>query len=224
VKRRDIHRLARRHLVPEFGGDVHDGMLILTRRPEDLILRGFVFEGSDFDRSVLRVTAFLLPLYVPTDNVHMTFGNRLGGPANFWTFAGVDEDVAMESIREHVRDEGMKFLDRARTPGGFADWLSRKSADSANPNVHEAIAYSLVLDGRTDEAHRSLAQARRRIAEAGAEARSLDLDPTGSRPRADRIDAVERALAASPRQAIDLLREWAEQTAARIGVAGSAHP
>jgi hypothetical protein len=192
--------------------------MLLLPCADDLILRGFVFEGSDFDRSVLRVTAFVLPLYLPTDTVHMTFGFRLGGPANFWTFADVDEDVAMDSIREYARDEGMPFLKRAGTPGGFADWLTEHKADSRNLDVHEALAYSLVLDGRPGEALRSLEKARNGIAEAEAKRRDLGLDPTRTKARSERVQAVEQALATSPTQAADLLRQWAGESAARLGL------
>ena len=122
----------------------------------------------------------------------------------------------MESIGEYTRNEGMPFLERAGTPGGFADWLIEHKAASRNLDVIEALAYSLVLDGRSDEAVRWLGMARTGIGDAEEEARKLDLDTTRQSERAGRIDAVPKVLRASPDEAVELLRKWSVETASRL--------
>jgi len=47
---------------------------LLYRYPLGDLLCGCYFEDSGFDKNSFTVHAFVLPLYVPTDEIRLTFG------------------------------------------------------------------------------------------------------------------------------------------------------
>lgn len=74
VKARATEQFATRRLLPSLPGFGANGRL-LYRRPLGDLLCGCYFEDSSFDKSSFTVHAFVLPLYVPTDQLHLTFGS-----------------------------------------------------------------------------------------------------------------------------------------------------
>jgi hypothetical protein len=138
-------------LAPRFPGFAIQGPLMLMK-PLGEILRGFHFEPSSFSNTQFYVTAFFLPLYVPTKQIHFTFGHRIGATTKRWT-AGqphLENTLASEMRRE------MPFLEHLATPKDVASALYPFTKPNqngyVNPHSYEALAYTLLRAGETEHA------------------------------------------------------------------------
>jgi hypothetical protein len=123
---------------------------LLILNPLEHTLKGFHFDGSDFDKKSFYVTAFFMPLYVPAEEIHFTFGRRIRDQG------GDRWDMQMphfESILENVMQEEAKFLRKLRTPQDVARALEPltklNSIGYVNPHCYEALAYTLAKAGDT---------------------------------------------------------------------------
>ena len=111
--------------------------------PVGHILRGFHFDGSSFDKKGFYVNAFFMPLYVPSQHLHLTFGRRLrdeGGDR--WN----TEQPGFEATLEVAMQKEVPFLAHLNTALNVANALS---PPGSNPHTHEALAYSFAKAGET---------------------------------------------------------------------------
>ena len=119
--------------------------------PLDHTLRGFHFEPSAFGKEAFYVAAFFMPLYIPTQTPHFTFGRRLNRREG-WSVTQPDLDKALRSEMEKEVPflTGLKTLDdvvKALQPFTKPD-----RAGYVNPHCYEALAYSLVRAGQPEAA------------------------------------------------------------------------
>lgn len=116
---------------------------LLVNTTDEHVLRGFCFEPSDFDRTSFYVNVFFLPLYVPTTHLYFTFGDRLrdnGGDR--WN---VDDPNLIGKLVNCIQSQGIPLLSGVRDPLGLAEVVQERFANSQDPYVLEAIAYSLLM-------------------------------------------------------------------------------
>lgn len=139
-------------LLERFPGFTIKGQLMFMI-PLEHTLRGFHFDGSSFDKKSLYVDAFFMPLCVPTEHVHFTFGRRVrdkGGDR--WNA----DDLHFEAALESAMQEEVPFLARLRTAKDVASALEPltrpNDAGYVNPHCYEALAYTLVQAGETTAA------------------------------------------------------------------------
>jgi hypothetical protein len=139
-------------LLEKFPGFAIKGQLMFMI-PLEHTLRGFHFDGSSFNKKSLYVDAFFMPLCVPTEHVHFTFGRRVrdkGGDR--WNA----DDLNFEAALESAMQEEVPFLARLRTAKDVSSALEPltkpNDAGYVNPHCYEALAYTLVQAGETTAA------------------------------------------------------------------------
>jgi hypothetical protein len=108
-------------------------------------LRGFHFKPSAFDKKSFYVNVFFLPLYVPTEHPHFTFGHRVGSNKRW----NIDQTGLEDTLRFTMLKE-VPFLASLKTATDVAGAL-KPFTKGSNPHCHEALAYTLV---RAGQAHR----------------------------------------------------------------------
>src|SRR5436309_2435201 len=103
-----------KRLLPQFPGFTTKGALMFIQ-PLDHTLRGFHFEPSAFSKKGFYVNMFFLPLCVPIEHVHFTFGHRVG-PNKRWSADQPDLEVTLglEMLKE------VSFLISLRTANDVA--------------------------------------------------------------------------------------------------------
>ncbi len=129
------------HLSPSF---VIKGKLCFLA-PIDKTLSGFYFEPSAFNEKSFYVTQFFLPLCVPVERLHLTFGHRVGS-AKRWHMDGLD----VAELAAYM-DRGTNALAELRTPKDVAKSL-RSFAGQSNPHIQEALAYVLLQAEEVEKA------------------------------------------------------------------------
>jgi hypothetical protein len=210
MKTATIQRLMKRHLLPEFPELDYSGRLLYVA-PLDDVLRGFYFDDSAFSRTTVFVEVVVLPLYVPYEHVHFTFGYRLTHQADArkvesWDISEPVNRREVETMKAAMRDNGLPYLLKLATPLLIAENLIGATKLRDNPVVHQAVAFSLARVGRYPESQERLAALIRQIED----------------PRWHRIletsTQLLRAIDNGAASAIALLERWKGETARTLGL------
>jgi hypothetical protein len=146
MKTKDFVAIEKR-LLPSLSNFAVKGQLLFIV-PIDHTLRGFHFDGSSFDKRSFYVSAFFMPLCVPSKHVHLTFGRRVrerGGDR--WSA----DEAGIEGVLESAIQKETPFLLGLQKPKDVAGALKLltkpNDAGYVNPHCYEALAYVLVKAG-----------------------------------------------------------------------------
>jgi hypothetical protein len=141
MRTKDFVALEKR-LLPKLPNFTIKGQLLFIV-PLGHTLRGFHFDGSSVDKESFYVNAFFMPLCVPSEHLHLTFGRRLReGGGDRWSAA----TPRFEAILEAAVQKELPFLAGLKTARDVANALT---PPGSNPHCHEALAYALAQTGET---------------------------------------------------------------------------
>ncbi|HBL16248.1 MAG: hypothetical protein A2X36_17055 [Elusimicrobia bacterium GWA2_69_24] len=202
MKKKEILAIGR-ELSRELPGFVlHEGLMV--KLPVECLLRGIWFDASGFDADAFYAGAFFMPLCVPAQKVHFTFGRRIR-PSDP---AGWDPHPAQRflQVRTALQEEALPLLSRIETLQGAVQELRSRPVE--NPRVAEAIAYSLARLGDVSGA----------IAGLDGLPPLLDLQCDWQREMRDRALALRIKLAEVPVSAVQQLLAWEAETSRALGL------
>jgi hypothetical protein len=139
-----------KRLLPNLPGFTIKGPMLFIS-PVGNLLRGFYFESSAFAQKSFYINVFFLPLYVPTKNIHFTFGHRVGRERR-WTAdqPGIETSLTSEIQKELSFLTGLKTI--ADVVAALRAFTTPNEAGYVNPHCYEALAYSLIKVGETKNA------------------------------------------------------------------------
>jgi hypothetical protein len=185
---------------------------------DDLVLNGFLLDLSGLERGAFYLTAFAQPLYIPHDYLFLTYGKRLERSKR-WKINDENETEVVSRVLETVRSEGCPFLEVINSVKKLAEIAEAKPGTKENPfqwhpddpNVIEARAYSWALVDDARNARRDLLYLTRMYVPKYDWEKELQ----------GRAATVFRATEESMEIAQALLRDWAKQSAASIGLTSS---
>jgi len=109
-------------------------------------LRGFYFEPSGFNTTSFYVNMFFLPLCVPVESLHLTFGSRIGAKRRW----DVGESGLYSKLATSM-SERLPFLSQLSDTKRVVEALE-SLAYVGNMHWLEALSYVLVLDGEYERA------------------------------------------------------------------------
>lgn len=154
MKSREFKRLAARYLLPSLPNMAIRGTIAYTQPVCD-VLRGYYFQGSAFNKTFL-VTAFVQPLYVPSETFVLTFGRRLGGGAGRWWDLAAGEAETMNEITAMLINEGSTMTSVGASAQTFAETAGMLVSNPPTLAVREAIGYSWLMAGQPERASTEL--------------------------------------------------------------------
>jgi len=211
LRETEIVSLQRQHLLPELPTEFRQHNTLLYKAPVGLVLQGFDFDRSSYDKRAVAVFCFVQPLYIPNDHLWFNFGDRLRDletNRDWWVVPETNPETVMRSIAQVMRVRGLEFLAKYQGPADLAGW--RVGLD--NPNNAEGVAYSKLLKGDVNGARRSLASLMMLATS----------DEVGGRPWvgeiASRAGRVSAALEQDLEAAKALLVSWRAETVSRLGL------
>jgi hypothetical protein len=144
MKGRDLQKFVERHLLPSLSGFAF-GRRVIYAIPIEHVLCGLLFDSSGFSAETFYPHAFVQPLYVPSEHLVLSFGDRLPG---VWKFAVGREQELADRLVQNIRKQFMPSVASLRTPELFAKNASRFSwFRKSNPHLAQAMAYSLAFSG-----------------------------------------------------------------------------
>jgi hypothetical protein len=197
-----------KRLLPYLLGFAIKGRLLFIR-PISGTLRGFWFEGSDFDKNAFYVSAFFMPLYVPAENLHLGFGDRLtDGGADRWsiTDAGYESRLLTKVLAQ------VSWLSSLGTAAQLADalrsFVRSSEPDYINAHAYEALAYTLIRMGSKVEAVETI----------DFLLRDIDPEIPWQREIGHRAEEIRKKLLVSTDKAKQQLDGWEIQSIQNLGL------
>lgn len=171
------------------------------QQPVEHILCGFVHERIPYSGAYLWYYAF--PLFVPSDFMHLTFGDRLPPPQGFLPrdFARSAAAEAEEFVRR-IEPYEAETYSWGSLPGFLT--LSESRRSSENPEWDRVHALTLILLGRYEEAARELDELARRT--------DLGSLSAGS------VEEIRAHLARGGEPAVKCLKRWEADSKRRFGI------
>ena len=120
MRTKDFVMLEKRflHNLPNF---IIKGPLLFIA-PIEHTLKGFHFDGSNFDKKSFYVNVFFMPLYKPSQHIYLTFGRRLGdGGGDRWSTDEVGFETRLEAAMQGAPVLGwpQNSLERGRCTEAF---------------------------------------------------------------------------------------------------------
>jgi hypothetical protein len=199
MKQREFAKIAKQ-LLPNLPGFAVNKNLIFMLPVGDILRGVFFFASVDANRFYL--DEFFLPLFVPTDSVHGTYGKRIGNALN-WR---ADNPNLLEDMHKVIRNEAIPFLLNVSTLDGVLNYLKER-IESGRPRVNshllEALAYTFIKCGDYSFALEALAEQKQRL-----EGNAI---PWVAAQYA-RTKLIEEKLLQNPEVALQQLEVWKAET------------
>jgi len=149
MKTSDFARLQKKLLPHLFPRLIVKGSFCYLPQITDT-LKGFYFESSAFSPKHFYVTAFFLPLWIPAEYIHLTFGRRVGVNQR-WSSDQLDlENALLIAMRREL-----SILAELDSPAQLLSALEVFARES-NPHCIEALAYGLFEMGQVDRSQEVL--------------------------------------------------------------------
>jgi hypothetical protein len=192
------------HSLPDFAVS---GPVIFKIEPEGILL-GLHFGSSSRDGRILRLNAFLLPLFVPTETIHFNYGKRIGSGTGQWNG---DDPNLIDGLTESIRIEAIPFFKTVSTLQGVVEFIRPMVVPNANgyvnPHSQEALAYTLVKLNDVDGAMAMLNQIQKSLSKS-AVPWELDIRT--------RTQLIEEKLLPKPEAALAQLEAWKAETIGKL--------
>jgi hypothetical protein len=203
MTQKDIIKLER-ELLEHLPGLSLKGSLMF-KLPIKPVLRGVVLEGSSFDRNSFTVTAFMQPMCVPAEHLHLNFSVRIRQPEGGDRWSTTRPDLVVE-LSGALKRQAVPFLSRAASLIDFV--AAARTFSRTNPNTQRAIAYSLARAGRIDEGAEIIDQLLDR----------LDAKVPWQAALAHEATQLRTKMAANPTEALQQLETWELETVRKLGL------
>jgi hypothetical protein len=193
-------------ILPTLPGFACNGWLLYAH-PVVHILRGFCCDDSGFDATRFAVSVFVLPLYVPRKQLHLSFGNRLKDERGCDKWWNIEESELANKLFSSIQREGLPFLDGVCQPSQVAT-LVQQLPGNTNPPSLEAIAYSLAMADEYVAAQSALDRL----------VKALDVNIPWQAEMLERAKLLGQKLSSNPQGAKQLLAEWEQATIKNLGL------
>lgn len=148
MKTQIVARMSKKYFLSNLPGFQQKGFLIY-RQDFQYLLQGFCFDGSAFNRNSFTIDVFVHPLFIPSEDIDLSFGNRIGIMAGkndiWWQYDEMREVEIAQEIFDMMKNHGLPFLEETATIEGF---LKRyKDADiHKNKHIIEGLCYAHILN------------------------------------------------------------------------------
>jgi hypothetical protein len=206
MKTKDFLKLGKQ-LLPKMPGFVMEKR-VMFRSPVEDFMYGLSFQSSD-DAEQFYFSVFFLPLFVPNDSVHGTFGSRLKYDINW----NINNPNLMADMKAAVLNEALPFLDSVATLSGALSYFSgriKSYGPRVNSHTLEAYAYGLIKRGDYSLARKALAEL----------IQMLEGDPVPwVVEQRNRALLIEEKLKQHPEFALAQLDIWKAETVSNLGIA-----
>ena len=207
MKGKQLEQFASQHLLPSLPNFSVRGKL-LYQVPVGNILRAFLFDSSGFSSEAFYPQVFVQCLYIRSEHLTLTPGKRFLGN---WKFEPTHEGQLGQRLLNQMHEIGMPFLRAHNTLENIVRQTKANPAVKVNPHVRQQLAYSLVLLERKDEALDELDKT------LGMLNRTPE-SPTWERVLFAEIASLKERLMRNPREAVETLHTWTEQTRANLNL------
>lgn len=200
MKNKDFTELAKR-LLPDLPGFAVKAPLMFIP-PVQHTLRGLCFESHSYERNLFYLWVFFQPLFIPTKNIILTFGKRIGNDR--WNR---DSPDLVHELGDALKHELQSFLSPIESPLDVAQ-AAKSLQLHQNPNVQQVIAYALARAGEVDKA----------VAELDVLLAMLDQKVPWQMEMSERANALASLLLSDPPIAQKQFDAWEAESIRNLGL------
>jgi hypothetical protein len=169
--------------------------------PIGQILRGLQFDGSSLNADSFYVWSFILPLFIPTEFLHGSLGDRLRlqSGSDRWNRNYPD---LLSTLSDVIQKDALPLLRRAATIPGAIEVLQERLANSGGKAgaSREALAYCLAFQGEYSAAREHLQKYKA----------LLDLRIAWQKTNADRADLLLAKMSEGQEAVASQLEQWTQ--------------
>jgi hypothetical protein len=144
MKNSELKKLIDKYIDPEVKERFTLRKNVLYQIQESDFIKGFCFEQSTFDKEGFYLWCFIQPLYVPTEDLVLTYGKRLSSnKIEFWVIKKENESQIKNTFKEInsiLKNEGILYLEELGTLEKF--YLFCKEHRKINVRIWEALVYT----------------------------------------------------------------------------------
>jgi hypothetical protein len=140
----ELRKLISKYIDPNVKKDLILHGNLLYQIPVSDFLKGFCFEQSGYDKEGFYLWCFIQPLYIPSENLVLTYGKRLSiNKVEWW---GIDKDDEIktkdtfENINSILKAEGLPYIEELGNRENFYTFC--KEHKKTNVRIWEALVYT----------------------------------------------------------------------------------
>ncbi len=205
MKKKEFAALGRQLTSEIPGATVHGDMIVVM--PVGDVLRGLCFEGSSFDAKSFYIWVFCHPLYIPTDCICFTFGDRLRGSISGERW-DADSEGLLEELATTIRHQAVPFLSGFDTQQGVVEAARAAAGKHKTVRLYETLSYVLAAAKQVEEA----------VGAIDVLSGLLDTDIAWQEELGARVTLLREALLKSDEDACELLEAWKAETIRNLGL------
>jgi hypothetical protein len=140
----ELKRFLLKYIKPTLTEDFVFSNNILHKKTETGFLKGFCFEKSGNNKEGFYLWCFVQPLYVPSEDLILTFGERIKNKKDeFWQIDKGNENAIKEifaDLNKKIKGEGISYLEETGKPEKFCAFFNKQKKN--NIRIWEAIVYT----------------------------------------------------------------------------------
>lgn len=140
----ELKRFLFHYLEPKIKDDFIFHKNILYQKSESGFLKGFCFEKSSYRKDGFYLWCFVQPLYVPSEDIVLTYGKRIQKHKDEWWKIDERDEQAIKNIvidlNNSIKQEGTTYIEETSIPEGFCNTFDKQK--ELNIRIWEAIVYT----------------------------------------------------------------------------------
>lgn len=140
----ELRKLISKYIHPNVKRDLIFNGNLLYQIPVTNFLKGFCFELSGYDKEGFYLWCFIQPLYIPCENLVLTYGKRLSiNKVEWWSIDKSNEiktKDTFESINRIIKTEGLPYIEELGNRENFYTFC--KEHKKTNVRIWEAFVYT----------------------------------------------------------------------------------
>jgi hypothetical protein len=152
MTKKEINEYIVKFISPSFSSYYVEKYLMYQSFEDGLFIKGFLFFSKEDAKLGLNISYFILPLFVKTDSVDMTFGGdvfrieRKGlfktKKSAWWDTTKGKKEETFKAVKDCLLEQGEFILGKYNSAN---DFIIQNKKDRENIRIQEAVAYSTVL-------------------------------------------------------------------------------
>jgi hypothetical protein len=145
----ELKKLISKYVDPKLLKDLTLHKNILYQSPVSDFLKGFCFEQSEYDKESFYLWYFIQPLYIPSEDIVLTFGKRITPKkAERWILEKDNESKMkniFNEINDKIQNEGLVYINELGSHEKFYEFCKKNK--KKNIRIWEALVYTGLYKG-----------------------------------------------------------------------------
>jgi hypothetical protein len=145
----ELKKLISKYIDPKLQENLVLHKNILYQIPVSDFLKGFCFEQSGYNKEGFYLWCFVQPLYIPSEDIVLTFGKRIATKKVEWWDIEKNNESKITStfndINNKIKNKGLVYIEELSRHEKFYEFC--KKYKKTNVRIWEALVYTGLYKG-----------------------------------------------------------------------------